>query len=265
MKKRYSDKIAQRRKAKRNFSLFLKMILPAIFLVGLVWLLRASFLQVKDFQFAGNDTLRAEDLKSFAQNQVAGRKLIFIPKTNILFLNKDELASALLSNFNRLERVSIDKKIFSRSVNLDLAERKAAFIWCADSGECFNMTSGGLVFEPTFETDKIVFRGGISGEPLLKNFASPEVMENYLKLIAEFEKAGFKISSIKFETGDRVIAKLSIKDATSDIIFNPHDPDFSLLIQNTILLIGETLTKNPKAVFDYIDARFGNKFFYKLK
>lgn len=267
--KRYnkaSSKIAKRRQARESLALFFKMLLPFIFLVGLIWFLRTSFLQVKDFQFAGNETLSAESLKTFVQNQTSGHKFLFIPKTNILFLNKNEIASALLSNFPRLASVEANKNLFGRNLVFTLVERRADLIWCAEGDRCFNMTNDGLIFEPTTEiSNQIIFRGGVGGDPLLENFAPTEVMGNYLKLIAEFERAGFEISEIRFETSDRVIAKSSINGAMSDIVFNPNDLDFSLLIQNTILLINETLNKNPKAAFEYIDARFGNKFFYKLR
>jgi hypothetical protein len=49
-----------------------------------------------------------------------------------------------------------------------------------------------------------------------------------------------------------------------DIIFNPEGVDLSLVAQNTILLINEVKGKNPSAQFNYNDARFDNKFFYKL-
>jgi hypothetical protein len=273
--KKASSRIAKRGKIKRIFVLFLKIGLPVTFLIGLIFLLRANFLQVKSFEILGAETIQQTDIKNAAANFIAGNNFFIIPKSNILFLNKENLSKVLLSKFDRLEKVKIIKHFLNGSVELSLTERKADFLWCSETDSCFFMSKDGLVFEQsdivgaTFEAskvfgieplNKIIFRGILTGDPLMKNFATPAEIENYLKLIKIFNDAGFDISSINIETSDRAVAKSS----TGDIIFNPDEADLSEVAQNTILLIKETKSKNPTARFNYIDARFGNKLFYKL-
>lgn len=256
---------------RKNFGLILKTGLPVAILVGLVFLSRADFLQVKNFEIAGTETISAETLKNSAQSWTLGNKLFLIPKSNIFLLNKNNLANALISKFSRIEKVEVNKKFFSKSIELKIKEREADFLWClpaqAGSGqeECFNMTKDGLVFENTEDVKgKIIFRGILEGNPLMKNFATSAKMQNYINFISVFNNAGFDVSAINIESSDRAISKIKINNFISDIIFNPEEKDLSLVAQNTILLIKETLTKTSSSHFNYIDARFGNKFFYKL-
>jgi len=273
--KKASSRIARRGKIRRIFSISLKIGLPVVFLVGLIFLLRANFLQIKNFEVLGAETIQPTEIKNVAANFISGNKFFLIPKSNILFLNEGSLSATLLSKFGRLEKVEISKNFFNKQVGLKVTERKAEFLWCSSLDTCFFMTKDGLVFENAGFTgsdfltssvnriepiNKIIFKGLLAGNPLMKNFATPVKIENYLKFVQVFKDAGFEIFSIDIQSTDKAVAKSNI----GDIIFNPEEPDLSTVAQNTILLIKETQSKNPTARFNYIDARFGNKFFYKL-
>lgn len=266
--KKASSKIAKRRQVRKNFGLVLKVGLPILILASSIFVLRADFLQIKNFEVVGTETISAESLKNTAQSRTLGNKFLFVPKTNIFLLNKNNLANILLSNFPRLEKVEVNKKFFSRQVKLKITERKGEFLWCSQNGECFNMTKEGLVFaspdEDLAKSGKVIFRGILDANPIMKNFATSAEMKNYENFIEAFKNAGFEISSINIESSDKAIAKTKINNFVSDIIFNPGENDLFLVAQNTILLIKETLAKNSSAHFNYIDSRFGNKFFYKL-
>lgn len=259
--KKASSRIAKRQKAKKHIGLFLKISLPIVFIIGFIFLLRADFLQVKSFEVLGAETLQSESIKNIASSFASGTRFFLIPKSNIFLLNKDKLATALLANFSRLEKVAVNKQFLSKSVELSLTEREADFLWCSTQDECFFMTKGGLVFENSFDTNgRLIFRGVLEGDPLMKNFTTPEEMQNYLKLVEVLKNAGLEVGSINIESSDRAVAKTKI----GDIIFNPGEADLSPAGENTILLINEIRNKNPSALFQYIDARFGNKVFYKL-
>ncbi len=273
--KRASTRIARRNKIKKNISLFLKISLPIVLFIGFIFLTRAEFLQVKNFKVLGAETVTTENIKNTAFNFILGNRFLFIPKSNIIFLNKEKLTNLLLSKFTRLKKVEIDKHFFNKSINIKVIERKAKFKWCTKENQCFFMTKDGLVFEKILRIASstkiasnrqnldtlIIFKGLLKGNPLMKNFATPEEMQSYLKLVEIFKKVGFKVSSINIKFSDKAIAKTNV----GDIIFNPKETNLSLVTENTILLINKIKNKNPSAQFDYIDARFGNKFYYKLR
>lgn len=261
--KRYSKApsvIVKRHKIRRYAGIFLKISLPTAFVIGAIFLLRANFLQVKNFEVVGAETLQPEVIKNVALGVASGTRLFLIPKSNIILLDKGELAAALISQFPRLEKVDVNKQLFGESIKLSLTERKADFLWCSSQNECFSMTKDGLVFERAENPgDKIIFTGILEGDPLMKNFADQERMKNYSKMIEIFGNAGFEISSINIESNDKMTTKTSI----GDMIFSPGETDFSTAVQNTILLISEMINKKSSVRFQYIDARFGNKIFYK--
>jgi len=278
LQKRYNkapSRIAKKHKAKKYLNVFLGITVVIVFFTGSFYLLRADFLQVKDFEILGVENVRTETIKNTASSFISGTKFFLLPKSNIIFLNKEKLTAQLLTSSNRLERVKVNKQFLSKSVEISVKERQADFLWCSQTESCFFMNKEGLVFEKSdlignvFESspvneaepaNKIVFRGRLDENPLMENFATPIEMQIFLSLVQVFENAGFKISSINIESSDRAVAKSKI----GDIIFNPGETNLSLTAENALFLINEIKSKNPSARFQYIDARFGNKMFYKL-
>lgn len=285
LQKRYNkapSRIAKKHKTKKYLSIFFGITLVMVFFIGSFYILRADFLQVKDFEILGVENAQTEAIENTASSFISGTKFFLLPKSNMIFLSKEKLTAQLLASFNRLETVEVNKQFFSKNVEISVKERRADFLWClpAQAGSdqtesCFFMNKDGLVFEKSdlignvFESspvneaepiNKIVFRGKLEGNPLMKNFATLEEMQNFLSLAQVFENAGFKIISINIESPDKAVAKSNI----GNIVFNPSEANLSLTAENTVLLINDIRSKNPSARFQYIDARFGNKMFYKL-
>jgi hypothetical protein len=262
--KKASSRIGRREKAKKNFALVLKIGIPVAVLVGLVFLLRADFLQVKDFEVTGGETALDNNVKDVALGLATGTSFFVIPKSNILLLDRGNLAGVLLSKFTRIQKVDISKNFFDGNVKLSITERSEDFLWCSTRDECFFMDKSGLVFAPYdgagTDLGKIIFKGVLVGDPIMKKFAASDEMQNYSGFIKTFADAGFKVDYINIESGEKGTAETNM----GDVVFNPGETDLSLIAQNVILLINETKAKNHSAVFNYIDARFGNKIFYKL-
>ncbi len=267
--KKASSRISKRQKTRKYAGMFLKIALPVVVLVGFVFLLRANFLQIKNFEIQGTETIPQENIKNTALSFASGTNFLVIPKSNIFFLSESGLANALLASNPRIEKVDVGKNFFSQSVELSVVERKGDFLWCSADGSCYFMTKEGLVFEkldsnsPNFaeaSLGKIHFTGILDGNPIMKSFATPAEIQNYLKLVDVFKNAKITVTEINIELIDKATAKTDV----GDIIFNPEDSDLSVAAQNAILLINDVKSKNASARFNYVDVRFGNKMFYKL-
>jgi len=237
MYRKASSRIRERNKVRRSVGLFLKIFVLSFILIGPILIMRADFLQVKDVEISGAETISAENIKKVGLDFISGQRLFLIPKSNILLLNEDNLANVLLSDFPRIEKVYINKKV-NRNIEVKVLERSRTYIWCDSDNECFNMSKGGLVFEKLEDRDekekKIIFRGGINGDPIRQHFASEEKMQNYLKTIDIFKQAGFSVSSISLELSDKVVFDIKI----GKVFLNPKE-DMTLPVQNVILLIDD--------------------------
>lgn len=262
---RFRKKYSTEKKTGRGIKIFLSIFLFFVFSVGAVSLLRMNFMQIKNFEFLGENAVLEEDLALVASSIISGNKLIFIPNSNKLFLDEENLSKGLKEKFGRLSSVEVDSNIFGSTAKIKVTEREPGYIWCSASDSCFFMDKEGLIFEKVdpgwLEAygDMVVFEGGVSGDPIGKFFASKNVMDEYTGFVNSLNSAGVSVSLIKIESGNKAIADSNV----GLVIFNPEEPDFKYSARNVILLIKDERAKNPGAIFEYIDARFGNKMFYK--
>lgn len=257
-----SSRIKRRSKAKHFFSVLFKVGLPAFLFASAIYVLRADFIQLKKVEISGNKEIKTEQIEKLALNSMTGNYFWFIPKSNMLLFDEKDLAAKILEEFKRAESAKVSKSVRG-SLEVAIKERRGDFIWCSASEECFLMDRNGLIFVDALRKEiagKIIFRGGIAGDPIMKNFTEAETMQNYLKASEILGNAGFNVLSINLELPNKAV----FETETGDIFLNPEE-DLSDSVSNAILLITEIKSKNPSAIFEYIDARFGNKVFYKLQ
>lgn len=252
------------RKTKTDLRVFFIFFITFFIFGGLTALLRAGFMQVKNFSVSGLSTISENSVLNMASSFISGNKFVLVPKSNTLFLSDSGLSEYLKNSFGGIAKVDVNKNIFTGEVDINITERTPDFLWCGSS--CFLMSKDGLVYEQVGENgqaqypDKIVLRGVLGDDPLLQNFASSDQMNVYESAVEKFSSEDIKINSISVDSEDRAIAETSI----GNVIFSPEEKDTYSLAHRVKLLLQEVRLKNPNAHFEYIDARFGNKLFYKL-
>ena len=260
--KKASSRIKKRSKTKHFFSLIFKIGLPVILIVGAVFLLRADFMQLKSVEVVGNQDIPSDVIERLTHENLLGSRLFFIPKSNFFIFNSRSLEQKILTNFPRVESVEVSKDL-DGIIHIILSERQKDFVWCATEEACFLMSKDGRVFAEAGSEEilgRIIFKGNIYGKPISQNFAVGGDMQNYLKVIGGLQNSGLQVFSVTTESPNKAVVKTGI----GDIFLNPEE-NMSLSIPNITLLIQEIQSQNPSARFNYIDARFGTKVFYKLQ
>lgn len=260
----YKSRYKKRANSSLKFLPFL--LLFVLFVLGGVFLVRADFLKVTEIAIESGELVPRESVALLANTFMSGNKLLFIPRSNIFFVDSKELEKQIASQFGGVENVEVDRKFFSTGLDIKLGERRAEFVFCSftEGGEsCANMSRDGFIFE---EVDgdidrqgKIVFYSS-EGRDFMRTFIDTrERVDNYMRFLDSFGSKGFQVFSVNIGSLDQSVFDTSI----GKIIFNPSDDPYSAA-QNAGLLIEDVRKQNPEAVFEYIDTRFGNKMFYKL-
>ena len=104
------------------------------------------------------------------------------------------------------------------------------------------------------------FRGFIKGDPLRRQYLSPEKFKDIGRFISGVEKLEMKPVSITArDDGDFEL----IFDTALRVMWNEKQ-DLDRLLENLQAVLDGAGLKSAKSV-DYIDLRFGNKVFYKAK
>ena len=80
-------------------------------------------------------------------------------------------------------------------------------------------------------------------------------------MIGLLTKSDLKVLSFNIESEDKIVVETDI----ASIFFNIEDKNIKESVEGAILLIKDQRAKNPSVYFQYIDARFGSKLFYKVR
>src|SRR5689334_6466976 len=112
-KNRYkaSSRIKKRSDTKKTLKNLVRVVILIAVIAGPIFALRAKFLQIGKVEVLGAETIQVADIEGESKKFFEGTKFLFIPKSNILLLNEDKMAAALLNEFPSIQNVEINKKI----------------------------------------------------------------------------------------------------------------------------------------------------------
>lgn len=221
------------------------------------------FLQIREVVVSGAQTLEVDIVKEYAQGQLAGRYLLLFPKDNIFLYPKHAIAQGLLSKYPELRAADVGAVNF-HTIGVEVAEREPKAKWCTGD-VCYLMDQGGVVYGSAYGAEGFVaYRGKTQGSTLPMQYLTPERFEALFALVdalAHNPEAGAVVEAavdhnndvfVEFESG--FVLKLALDDAGGDVFER-----FNLALR------AQPLAGRPLREVEYLDLRFGDKLYYKLK
>ncbi|MFZ2522925.1 MAG: hypothetical protein WAW92_00895 [Minisyncoccia bacterium] len=197
------------------------------------------------------------------------------PKNNALIYPKKELEDFLRNNFKRIDTIDISLSGFKRMEVL-ITERKHFAIWClgqpqkdSPSENCYFMDRNSTVFAPapSFSGDAYFkYYGPIdSDNPIGHEYISSSTIFSDISGFVDFAK---KMSLKPLYVVSKSDGEYEMKLANGgNILFNSKESLQKTSDNLSALLSTEALSKLDRGDLpvEYLDLRFGNKLYYKLK
>jgi len=238
--------------------------------IGIVYLLRLPSLQVREITFTGLETLEEAALHARITAILGGAHAFFLPRSSYFLVERDAIARNLHKEFPRIAAVSVATQ-FPDTMYISIVERKFWGIFCnstqsSSSAGCAYIDASGFAYDkaPEPQGALILTVHGDGREATVGDFAVEEsIMERLRFFSDEIPKAaGTRI--IAYEIRSRVPTEIRARTADGFTLILKRDDDF----MNVFRVLGKVLDEEigeKRSRLDYIDLRFGNKMFYKLK
>lgn len=230
--------------------------------VGLSYL---PFLQIRGVEVSGTKTLATSTVAGYIRERIAGSYLLVIPKRNIFIYPKRALADGLLKRFPELRAADVHASNF-HAIAADVVEREPKALWCQGSS-CYLMDQGGVVYAyaPAGSAGSFVsYSGRTEGASLPRQYLTPEKFESLFALV----------DAISQKVPDTPVAAVSI-DAQNDaeatlsngfaLKFAVGDAGGDVFERFTLALASGPFAEHALGDFEYLDLRFGDKLYYRLK
>jgi cell division septal protein FtsQ len=264
--KRSSPLRARRRRAR--LVIIAICCVAAFLLAGLLHYVayRPQF-RIQNISVIGAREMKPETVEAFTREYFLADSWRFFPRDGIFTYPKGALAIALIQNYPRLASAAVEREnAFSQELIISITERQPFGIWCAPLGQCYAMDEGGYIFvraseSQTVPTTPYIFRGGITATDPIGTRFIPDHMDAMVALLVKLGSAGFAASEVSMETQeDYVIALKRGFAIKASLDRTPEE-----LIRDLQLVLISDALRSREAEIEYVDLRFGNRVYYKLK
>ena len=237
-----------------------------------IFLARASFLRITNVMVSGTSVTPPSVIQALTQQNITGNYLFFYPKNNILLYPKNAIRQELSTQFPTFKSVDIyvgPPDGGFHKLAIVVVERQPTALWCADasSSTCFLLDADGLAYAaaPSYSGDAYKKYSGIATSGTLPwQYLTPQ----------EFHSLSALVDAIAKKESADTVATISV-DANNDVhvvfvsgfelMFALHDDTGKLFERFGLALAAAPFMAHPLADFEYLDLRFGDKLYYKLK
>ena len=280
----------RKKKILRGFSRFTHWFLMLFFcmiafLAALFFLLRIPYLQIQRIEILGIETLDVQKIKEQVSDSLKGTYWFFVPKRFIFAADAQKLSDELTSAFLKIRAADI-KKEFPGAIHILISERNLFGIFCNDLAEaqeadqkesdmpvqnkavsqCGYLDEDGFVYGEAPEARGSLLTKVKSDAPLFK-IGSQSVDAATMGRMALVRQELHRITGIRvtsFELSSRLFSEMRLETAEGFKIFLKKDDDFVKRFQVLKKVLDDEIKENFRRLA-YIDLRFGNKVFYKMK
>lgn len=235
---------------------------------GLIYALHLPAVTISKVNVEGTQFVDPGAVSAAALATMQGSYFFIAPKSNILLYPKREIETSVLDTFKRLKAADVSFENL-HSLSISVVERTPGGAWCGThyisgkAAECFLLDEAGYVYaraEGAAEGLLKYYGPLAAGEPVGKQFLSPELFSRLSAFAANLSQAG--VTPVALALVAEPDAELYFNDGTK-ILFN-RDDDLARVLDNLLsVLASEEFANRLELNLDYVDLRFGNKVYYK--
>ncbi|MDE2213459.1 MAG: hypothetical protein KGJ34_02970 [Patescibacteria group bacterium] len=253
------------------------LVLIALLFGGLVALARAHFWRIATIVISGDSSVPTSTVEAFAQGELSGDYLFLFPKNNILLYPRQKLQENIAQSYPELASVSVSTNSLSQ-ISITLTSRQPAALWCGEvplpalpqgPTSCLILDASGVAYAQTNSPDTssyIAYYGALStsSTQLPVQFLTPSGFESLSALIAALAQkanAGSVVSVAVDEDND-----VSVQFSDGFLLLFALRQDTGKVLQYfSLALTSAPFQNNSLSSIQYLDLRFGDKLYYKLR
>ena len=262
---------ARRRRIRYVLVFGLLVLLGALF-YATVWLSYRPELNIASIEVSGAEGISEERIKERVEAILDDGSFHLLSHRNIFLYPREQLEEELVNSFAPIRAVHITRaSLFSTALLVSVEEREPFAQWCTDLPECYFMDPGGFIYASVGEhTDHMaqatsstpyVFTGGISSiDPIRQSFIQAH-LPGLISLLTFLGQAGLTSLGARIENDQ----DFSIPLREGFLLKVSFGADPAALVRNLQLVLSSEALKGKREKLEYVDLRFGNRVYYKLK
>lgn len=252
----------------------------------LFWLTGLYAITIRNIEIQGNIVVSSAEITGVAEQFLAGRYWFTVSRGSILFYPKAAIMKSLSDLYPRIEHVDVGFKNLN-TIAISVFERQTVALWCrvlqVESSstakpevstkkfdECFSLDKAGFVFAPFTDaaratsTPFIKFYGPLSdGNPVGQTYLSANRFHALVAFAGHLAPLGFTVQAFR----ERPDKDMDVEFAGGGHLIVATDANLDSVTANLQSIVSDPSFGGVEGIsrINYVDLRFGNKVFYKLK
>ena len=258
----------RRLRRKRIVALLLVFLVLLVFgvIVELTWL---PFLRIHTIDVTGQRTVSKDEIVRSAEAEITGGYLHLFSKSNILLYPRSAIRQRLQTQFPTLASVTVQTEGL-QTIGIQLVERQPLALWCgvsiASSSGCYLLDQTGVVYAPALVYSGDAYQkyyGPIDGASLPRQFLDASQLRSLAVLIDILQKKqNMRVITVAVDSSGDVHL---VFDSGFELIMAMAANGADVVEQLQLAFMASPFMTHPLSDFEYLDLRFGDKLYYKLK
>ena len=233
---------------------------------------RVSYLpkfNVTRIDVVGEQNIDPSVITSYVDTQLHDGKNHFFSRSNIFVYPQTVIERGIEASFPRVKSATISRSGLSTALTVTIVERTPYSKWCDGSqtnpGNCFDLDQNGYIFAEDASTtpvaEQYIFTGAITGQPIGQTFV-PGHMPGIIALLHIVQQqSSLHPSGVAIESNEDI----TVHFAEGFDMKASFGEDAAALARNLSLILSSQPLQGKQSEIEYIDLRFGDRVYYKLK
>lgn len=229
---------------------------------------------IQDISVTGAVNEPTEDVANLARGMLQARDTGFISGATIFTYPKDDIAAALVRTFPRIKSARLVRaEPLATALTIEVQERSPYARWCAGASadtagsDCYFMDDSGYLFTEAASSstplpEPYVFEGGVasSSMPIGQSFV-PAHLPGIVALADLLGQSHFSVERIVI--GSDTDFTVYLAEGYSLKLSYGANP--ASLVRTLSLVLSADALQGHQGDLEYVDLRFGDRIYYKLK
>ena len=266
--------IRVRRRKLRAIVAFILIVLVALAVYGVHWVSYLPRFTVQTIQVQGTEQLDPALIRSYVGSVIDDGSYHFLSRSNIFLYPKTVVEQGIVESFPRVKTAIVTRDgVLGQDVTVTIAERAPFAQWCTsiDQSDCYAMDDQGYIFSTAASsTDTVrfaqpyLFTGGIATNTptVIGQTFAPGHVPGVLALLHLLIQND-DLTPVSVDVQDD--QDFSVMFSQGFLLKASYGEDANALARNIQLVLGSDVLKDQQENLEYIDLRFGNRVYYKLK
>lgn len=279
LKNKYSSsQLAKKKKRRKIFRAILSIVFVLSVFSGFIFWFNHPVLNISSFEISELEFANKNNVYEKVDQLLNSKKFFVFSNKNIFFLPKSRLREVLINSNPSIQSVSIEVQEFDL-LKINITEYPYSAKWCGNTKEekidlCYLLNKNGQFFakeQPLDRKNTVTFFGPLpefkKSEKLEDNilgeqYLSMETFKNIITFAEYLPEFDIHVREIITEDNETFSVM-----TTEDLLLMIDYQDLAQDILNNLKTVIETEEINEAQLsnLEYIDLRFGNKVYYKIK